>query len=74
MAAFGSVSGGALTARLMGRGWSTDRARKTSLLVFALLILPVALVMTMGSPWTAALLLGLGLFAHQGFSTNLFGF
>jgi ACS family hexuronate transporter-like MFS transporter len=28
--------------------------------------------MYLESPWTAALLLGLGLFAHQGFSTNVF--
>jgi ACS family hexuronate transporter-like MFS transporter len=44
------------------------------LLVYALLILPVTGVLFVSSPWSAALLLGLGLLAHQGFSTNLFGF
>lgn len=73
-AALGALSGGWLPTRLMAMGWSVDRARKASLLVYALLILPVGLVLIVSSPWTAALLLGLGLFAHQGFSTNLFGF
>lgn len=73
MAAAGALTGGWLPTRLMQAGWSVDRARKTTLLLYALLILPVTLVMFVGSPWTAALLLGLGLFAHQGFSTNVFG-
>ena len=73
LAAFGALTGGWLPARLMARGWSVDRARKGALLFYALLILPVPLVMSVGSPWAAALLLGLGLFAHQGFSTNIFG-
>jgi MFS transporter, ACS family, hexuronate transporter len=73
MAAAGALTGGWLPTRLMARGWSLNRARKTTLLVYALLILPVSLVMLVASPWAAALLLGLGLFAHQGFSTNVFG-
>ena len=73
MAAAGAISGGWLPTHLMRRGWSVNRARKTTLLIYALLILPVTLVMWTGNPWAAALLLGLGLFAHQGFSTNLFG-
>jgi MFS transporter, ACS family, hexuronate transporter len=73
MAAAGAVSGGWLPTRLMTRGWTANRARKTTLLIYALLILPVTLVMWTSNPWAAALLLGLGLFAHQGFSTNVFG-
>lgn len=73
MAAAGALTGGWLPTRLMAMGWSLDRARKTTLLIYALLILPVSTVMLVSSPWAAALLLGLGLFAHQGFSTNVFG-
>lgn len=73
-AALGALTGGWLPTRLMAMGWSVDRARKVTLLIYALLILPVSLVLVVSSPWSAALLLGLGLFAHQGFSTNLFGF
>ena len=72
-AAFGALTGGYIPARLMARGWSVNRARKTTMLIYALLILPVPAVMYLASPWAAALLLGLGLFAHQGFSTNVFG-
>jgi ACS family hexuronate transporter-like MFS transporter len=74
LAACGALTGGGLPTHLMRRGWSVNRARKTTLLFYALLILPAPLVMTVSSPWSAALLLGLGLFAHQGFSTNVFGF
>ncbi len=73
MAACGALTGGWLPTRMMARGWSVNRARKVTLLIYALLILPVPLVMFVDSPWSAALLLGLGLFAHQGFSTNVFG-
>ncbi len=72
-AAAGALTGGWLPTQLMARGWSVDRARKATLLLYALLILPMTLVMLVSSPWSAALLLGLGLFAHQGFSTNVFG-
>jgi ACS family hexuronate transporter-like MFS transporter len=73
LAAMGAISGGVLPARLMARGWSVNAARKSALLLYALLVTPVPLVMSVDSPWSAALLLGLGLFAHQGFSTNIFG-
>lgn len=73
LAACGALTGGFIPSRLMARGWSVDRARKSAMLVYALLIVPVPAVMYLHSPWTAALLLGLGLFAHQGFSTNVFG-
>jgi len=72
-AALGALTGGWLPTWLMAQGWSVDRARKTTLLIYAVLILPVIGVLFVSSPWSAALLLGLGLFAHQGFSTNLFG-
>jgi len=73
MAACGALTGGFLPARLMAAGWSVNRARKTTMLGYALLVLPVVFVQSVSSPWSAALLLGLVLFAHQGFSTNVFG-
>ncbi len=73
LAACGALTGGWLPTRLMASGWSVNRARKTTMLLYALLVTPVPLVLSVDSPWAAALLLGLGLFAHQGFSTNVFG-
>ncbi len=73
MAAIGSFSGGLLPSRLMARGVPYNRARKGSMLLYALLILPVPLLLLTHSAWPAAAFLGLALFAHQGFSTNVFG-
>lgn len=73
MAALGALSGGWLTTRLLQRGVPVDRARKGTMLFYALLILVIPLVLLTDNPWVAALLLGTALFAHQGFSTNLFG-
>lgn len=72
MAAAGALTGGWLPTRLMAHGWSVNRARKGTMLLYAVLVLPVTLVLIVDDAWSAALLLGLGLFAHQGFSTNLF--
>ena len=74
MAALGALTSGALFPRLLDRGLSVNAARKSSMLFYALLILPMPLALSTGSPWAAAALIGLGLFAHQGFSTNIFGF
>lgn len=73
MAACGALTGGYVPSRLMAAGWSVNRARKATMLGYALLVLPVVFVQSVASPWSAALLLGLVLFAHQGFSTNVFG-
>jgi ACS family hexuronate transporter-like MFS transporter len=73
LAACGALSSGLLFPRLVDRGLSIDAARKRSMLFYALLILPMPLALVTGNPWIAALLIGIGLFAHQGFSTNIFG-
>ena len=73
MAALGSLSGGWLPSRLLSRGVDYNRTRKGSMLLYALLILPVPLVLFTRSAWSGAALLGVALFAHQGFSTNVFG-
>ncbi len=74
LAALGALSGGSLFPWLLARGRSVNSARKTAMLVFALIIVPIPLALTAASPWTAAAIIGMGLFAHQGFSTNIFGF
>ena len=73
LAALGAVTSGALFPLLLARGYTTNRARKTSMLFYALVVLAMPLAMATGSPWIAAVLIGTGLFAHQGFSTNIFG-
>ena len=73
MAALGALSGGFLPGRLMAGGMDARRARMPSLLAYSCLIVPVPFVLWVHDSWGAALLLGLALFAHQGFSTNVFG-
>jgi ACS family hexuronate transporter-like MFS transporter len=73
LAALGGITGGFLPAWLLSRGWTMNAARKTSMLIYALLVVPVPTLVGVDSAWAAALILGLALFAHQGFSTNLFG-
>lgn len=73
LAAFGALSSGFLFPYLLARGFSINKARKSSMLFYAVLILPITLALYAESQWTAALLIGLALFAHQGFSTNIFG-
>jgi ACS family hexuronate transporter-like MFS transporter len=45
----GSVSGGWLSSALIKRGWAVPKARKTTLLLCALVILPVVLVPSVGT-------------------------
>lgn len=73
LAAVGALTGGFLFPALLKRGWTINAARKGTLLLFALVIVPIPLALTAGGPWLAAVIIGLGLFAHQGFATNLFG-
>ncbi|MBN1568064.1 MAG: MFS transporter [Acidobacteria bacterium] len=72
LADVGSVGGGWLSSFLLGRGWTTNAARKTAMLVCALLILPVALAPHVSGKWIAVWLIGVAAAAHQGFSANIF--
>ncbi len=72
LATFGSVAGGWLSSWLLDRGWSTNAARKTTLLICALCVAPVAFATQVSHPWTAVMLVGLAAAAHQAFSANLF--
>ncbi|WP_309622576.1 MFS transporter [Novosphingobium sp.] len=74
LAAIGALTAGVLFPRLLSRGLSVNKARKTAMLMYALVIVPIPLALTAASPWTAAAIIGMALFAHQGFSTNIFGF
>lgn len=72
LAACGALSAGELHPRLVARGLAPGAARRASLLSFALIVPVMPLALLAGNPWLAALAIGAGLFAHQGFSTNVF--
>lgn len=66
-----SIFGGWLAGYLVRRGQTVSRARKTSMFVFACLVLPILLVTQAGN-WGAVFLIGLAGAAHQAWSANLF--
>lgn len=72
LAAVGGVAGGWLAGRLLARGWSVNRARKSALLACALAVVPVCLAPFAGSAGLAVVIVGLAGSAHQGWSANLF--
>jgi ACS family hexuronate transporter-like MFS transporter len=72
MSSIGSIGGGWLSMRLIGRGWSINAARKTVMLGCALSVVPVFTVARNIGLWPSVFLIGLAGAAHLGFSANLF--
>jgi ACS family hexuronate transporter-like MFS transporter len=73
MAGAGSLFAGWLSSRMLKRGSSFNVARKTPMVIAAVLALPVFAVILAPNVWIAAFLIGLTLAAHQMFSTSIFG-
>jgi ACS family hexuronate transporter-like MFS transporter len=72
LADVGSIAGGWLSSHLIQRGWSVNRARKTTLFLAALCALPLVSVASIGNAGVVVLLIGLGTAGHQAFSSNIF--
>ncbi|MDR3413175.1 MAG: MFS transporter [Formivibrio sp.] len=68
----GSIAGGWLPARLIARGWTVNRARKSAMLLYAMLVMPIMLIGRAESIWEAVALISLATSAHQAWSANLF--
>lgn len=68
----GSIGGGWLSSKFLQMGWSLNASRKTTLLVCALLVIPIYWVSGMAQLWPAVLLIGLGMAAHTGWSANMY--
>jgi ACS family hexuronate transporter-like MFS transporter len=71
---FGSVLGGWLSGAFIKRGWPVNKARKFTLLMCALSIMPVAFATASDNQWIAVTLIALGAAGHQAWSANLFTF
>jgi MFS transporter, ACS family, hexuronate transporter len=67
----GSLLGGWASGYLIGRGWSVDRARKTVILLAALLMPAGILAAFAREPFTALMLIGLVLFGFQVWINNV---
>jgi ACS family hexuronate transporter-like MFS transporter len=72
LADVGSIAGGWLSSHLIHRGWSVNRARKTTLFLAALCAVPLVGVASIGNAAVVVMLIGLGTAGHQAFSSNIF--
>lgn len=68
----GSIFGGWVSGRFMRQGWSLNKARKMTLLICAIVILPVCYVAYADNKWLAVVLIGIGAAGHQAWMANLF--
>jgi ACS family hexuronate transporter-like MFS transporter len=68
----GSIAGGWFSGMLIRRGFTVNRARKTAMLVAALLIVPTLLAPKAPTMWMAVALVSVAAAAHQWWSANLF--
>lgn len=66
-----SIMGGWLSGYLVRQGWNVTQARKISMLIFAVMVLPLAFVTKVGD-WPAVLIIGLAGAAHQAWSATLY--
>jgi len=74
MSGVGSIGGGWLSGFLINKGWPVYKARKWSMLLFALCVLPVIAAQALGkiNPWMAVTVIGIATICHQGWSANIY--
>lgn len=68
----GALFAGWLSTRLLERGWSVNRVRKSVMLVSALIVTPLPFVLALDSFWPVAIMMGVVMAGHQGFSLSIF--
>ena len=72
MTSIGSIGGGYLSGAMIKRGMAINRARRITMLIFALLVVPVVTAANISNMWLAVGIIGLAAAAHQGWSANIF--
>jgi ACS family hexuronate transporter-like MFS transporter len=68
----GSIGGGYLSSYLIKKGWPVLKARKTVLVIFAILEVSIILAQFAKEAWVAVALISLAVAAHQAWATNVF--
>ena len=68
----GSIGGGWMSSQLLKRGWSANAARKTTMLICALCVVPIIFASKAANLWVAVGLVAIAAAAHQGWSANIF--
>ena len=73
MTTVGSIGGGWVSGYLIKKGMSPFKARRITMLVFALLVVPIIFAQSKGvSTWGAVCLIALAASSHQAWSANIF--
>jgi ACS family hexuronate transporter-like MFS transporter len=74
MSAVGSIFGGWLPMYFVKKNWSVFKARKSSMLLYAFLVLPILFAQVLGgmNMWLAVFVIGIAAAAHQAWSANIF--
>ena len=70
----GSISGGWLSSRLIRSGFTVNRARKLTMLLASVLVMPVMFAMYANNLWLAVAIVGMATAGHQAFSATLYTF
>jgi MFS transporter, ACS family, hexuronate transporter len=70
----GSISGGWLSSRLIRLGYTVNRARKLTMLLASVLVMPVMFAMHVDDLWLAVAIVGVATAGHQAFSATLYTF
>ncbi|MES1218623.1 MAG: MFS transporter, partial [Bacteroidota bacterium] len=74
MSTLGSIGGGWLPLNLIKNGWAVFKARKTSMLIYAICVVPIFFAQILGTVnmWLAVIVIGIAASAHQAWSANIF--
>jgi ACS family hexuronate transporter-like MFS transporter len=74
MSTVGSIGGGWLPMNMIRNNWPVFKARKTSMLIYAVLVVPIIFAQILGgiNMWFAIIIIGLAAAAHQAWSANIF--
>ena len=72
LADVGSIFGGWLSGALINRRWSVNAARKTTMLIAAVAILPTMFAPAANGLWLSVAIVGVAASAHQWWSANIF--
>jgi ACS family hexuronate transporter-like MFS transporter len=68
----GSIFFGWLSSRLIQKGWTVNNARKITMLICALCVVPIVFASTTTSVHLAVALIAIAAAAHQGWSANMY--
>jgi MFS transporter, ACS family, hexuronate transporter len=70
----GGIGGGWLPMYMIKKNWPVFKARQSSMLIYAVLVVPIIFTQALGelNMWLAVFIIGLATAAHQAWSANIF--